>query len=154
MPLRKVKADLDLVKEGRDILNKDLKGVYFAGLKNIVESTPVDSGRARNNWFLSVGTPHLTSSARGDSGTGAGSISSITSEIPKSVLDKKLYFTNNLPYIATLEYGGYPKNVKKGSYDKDSKSYVKLSSGGFSLQAPDGWVRKTLKKMQRVLANL
>ena len=36
------------------VTNDDLRGVYLAGLKNIVQGTPADSGRARNNWFLTV----------------------------------------------------------------------------------------------------
>jgi len=54
------------------------------------------------------------------------------------VLNKKVYFTNNLPYIETLEYGGYP-NPSKG----------KKTTSGYSNQlrpfkSPKGWVRATL----------
>ena len=35
--------------------------------------------------------------------------------MPRYVLGKKIFFTNNLPYIGILEYGGFPKPVKKGS---------------------------------------
>ena len=47
MPLTK-RPDLSKAKQ---ILNKDLRGVYFSGLKEIVEGTPTDSGEARNGWF-------------------------------------------------------------------------------------------------------
>lgn len=150
MPLR---GNVDL-KKAREILNTDLKGVYFDGLKNIVEQTPADTGRARNNWFLTDGVPSGLS-GRGENDSGSGSLTSVIEGMPKSVIGKKLYFTNNLPYINTLEYGGYPDPVK-GSYDKETKSYVKLSQGGFSLQLeePGGWVRKTLQKMKRKIASL
>jgi hypothetical protein len=134
MPLQG-QVDLSKVKK---ILNKDLKGVYFSGLKQIVEQTPVDTGRARNSWFLSVGQPF------GLSGQ-TNSLAQITENMPKSVIGKNLYFTNNLPYSVTLEYGGYP-NPPKNPTGK--------TQGGFSLQAPNGWVRSTLKLMQRKIANL
>ena len=147
-----IKGKVDL-NTARKILNDDLRGVYFGGLKSIVGGTPADKGAARNNWFLTDGQAfNLTSPRSGDS-SGSSSLTSIQDGMPKNVLGKKLYFTNNLPYITTLEYGGYPE-PQKGSYDKQTKSYVKLSSGGFSLQAPGGWVRKALTKMTRVLANL
>lgn len=31
--------------------NDNLRGVFLSGLTNIVQETPVDEGRARNNWF-------------------------------------------------------------------------------------------------------
>lgn len=134
MPLQG-QVDLSKVKK---ILNKDLKGVYFSGLKQIVEQTPVDTGRARNNWFLSVGQPFSLSGQ-------TNSLAQITENMPKSVIGKNLYFTNNLPYAVTLEYGGYP-NPPQNPTGK--------TQGGFSLQAPNGWVRSTLKLMQRRIANL
>ena len=70
-------------------------------------------------------------------------------------MNQKIFFTNNLPYIETLEYGGYPNPVKKGTWVKKSKSYEVRSTGGFSKQvAPDGWVRKTLKAMAKKIRQL
>jgi len=62
--------------------------------------------------------------------------------MPKIVLNKKIFYTNNLPYIGVLEYGGFP--VPGGD----------LTSGGFSKQAPEGWVRKTLIQMQNKIRSL
>ena len=130
--------------------NENIKGVYFAGLANIIQETPADSGRARNNWFLSVGAP---STKTNNSKTGSSSITQL-SKMPDFVIGKKLYFVNNLPYISTLEYGGYPNPVEKGSYIKRSKSYEKLSANGFSKQAPGGWVRSTLIRMENKIRSL
>lgn len=101
-------------------VNNDVRGVYLAGLKNIVEGTPVDKGRARNNWFLSVGYP---SDNVTDSISTSSNSERQAKSLPKSVLNKKIYFSNNLPYINRLEYGSW------------------------SDQAPLGWVRITLMKM-------
>jgi hypothetical protein len=75
--------------------------------------------------------------------------------MPKRVVNKKMFLTNNLPYIETLEYGGYPNPVKKGSWDVKGKKFTIKSTGGFSKQvAPDGWVRKTLKSMASKIRQL
>lgn len=135
-----------------NVTNDNLRGVYLAGLKAIVQGTPADSGRARNNWFLSVGAPSnkiTTSSSVG----GGGSLSQ-ASKMPKDVLNNTIFFTNNLPYIGVLEYGGFPSPVEKGSYIKRSKSFEILSINGFSKQAPNGWVRKTVIQMQNKIRSL
>lgn len=133
------------IKERIENLNKGLKSIYFKTLADIVEMTPADTGRARQGWFLTVNNP--TSSIAG------GGVSQLT-KMPKNVLGKKIYFTNNTSYINVLEYGGFPSPVKKGSYDKISKSYIKLSANGFSKQAPNGFVRVNLKKAQTRIKQL
>lgn len=138
------------------VANDDLRGVYLSGLKNIVQETPADKGRARNNWFLSVGVPSIKTTTSASIG-GGGSLSQ-ASKMPKDVLNNKIFFSNNLPYIGILEYGGFPNPVKKGSYIKGK--YQKLSSMGYSEQvlelnnAPVGWVRANLVVMQNKIRSL
>ena len=151
MPLLGKENFKKLTDEGYERINKDLRGVYLQGLFNIVKGTPVDEGRARNNWFLTIGAPSSSTSTSKSKGLGA--IRSIK-QTPQLVLNKKIFFTNNLPYIETLEYGGYPDPVKVGSFDVKSKKFVKKSEGGFSRQAPGGWVRKTLIAMSKKIGTL
>jgi len=120
-------------------VNDNVRGVYLSGLTNIVQETPADTGRARNNWFLSLGVP--SSDATTSKAQGLTAIRQL-SQMPKIVLNKKIFYTNNLPYIGVLEYGGFP--VPGGD----------LTSGGFSKQAPEGWVRKTLIQMQNKIRSL
>ncbi len=132
--------------------NNNVKGVYLAGLASVVSGTPADKGRARNNWFLSVSEPSSkTITSKSKSGT-----NSITQalKMPKIVLGKKIYFTNNLPYIGALEYGGFPSPVKKGSYNSKTRSYQVLSINGYSKQAPNGWVRKAIIQMASKIRSL
>lgn len=152
MPLHgRIKLDVAIDKLV-NVTNDNLRGVYLAGLDLIVGETPADKGRARNNWFLSVGAPSnkVTSSA---SVGGGGSLSQVA-KMPKDVIHNKIFFTNNLPYIGVLEYGGFPSPVKKGSYIKRSKSFEILSINGFSKQRPDGWVRKNIIRMQNKIRAL
>ena len=132
-------------------VNNDLRGIYFTGLFNVVQQTPVDEGRARNNWFLSVGAPSGQTTTSKASGLAA---TRQLNQMPTGVLNKKVFFSNNLPYIKALEYGGYPDPVKLGTYDKKLKEHVKKSSGGFSKQAPGGWVRTTLIAMANKVRKL
>ena len=135
-----------------NVTNDNLRGVYLAGLANIVQETPADKGRARNNWFLSVGAPSNKTTTSASVG-GGGSLSQ-ASKMPKDVIHNKIFFTNNLPYIGVLEYGGFPSPVDRGSYIKKSKSYQILSINGFSKQAPNGWVRKNIIKMGNKIRSL
>lgn len=118
-------------------MNSDIKGVYLAGLTNVIKETPADTGRARNNWFLSISSP----STKITNVAGSPSLNQLN-KLPTRVLNRKLYFTNNLPYIGVLEYGGYP--IPGGE----------LTEGGFSKQAPSGWVRSTLIKMANKIRSL
>mgnify|MGYP003638142821 CR=1 FL=1 len=107
--------------------NDNIKGVYLAGLTNIVAGTPADTGRARNNWFLTVGSPSGKDTTI-ESKSGSNSNNQLD-KMPDRVLNKKLYYTNNLDYIVGLEMGT-------------------------SLQAPNGWVRKTLGLMMQKIKQL
>lgn len=69
---------------------------------------------------------------------------------PKAEGDESIYIENNLPYINTLEYGGYPDPVKKGTYEKGT-GYVIKSRGGFSKQAPHGMVGLTMARYEKLL---
>ena len=111
--------------------NRDIKDIYIVGLKEIIKETPVDNGRAINNWFLSVGAP----SNKTTTSTGGGSSFAQVGKLPASVIGRKIYFTNNLPYINMLEYGGY------------SQPGTDKTSGGYSIKAAKGWVRKAIGRM-------
>ena len=139
MPLKglgNVKLAIGDLKESA---NDNVRAVYFTGLRAIVEQTPVDEGRARNNWFLTSRQP--STQTRGRNKAGTASLKS-ASTMSKNVLNKTFYFTNNQPYIHVLEYGGYPTPGTKKTVN------------GFSKQAPKGWVRATVIRMQNALRKL
>jgi hypothetical protein len=146
MPIKGMDDVKKAIAKTKTQANMDIKGVYFSGLRAIIKGTPVDEGRARNNWFLTDGNPSGLS-VRGASASGGGSDASLMT-MPPNVLNKKIYFTNNLPYIETLEYGGYP-NPSSG--DK--------TTGGYSTQltpfkSPKGWVRATMISMANKVRSL
>lgn len=87
--------------------------------EGIVEKTPVLTGRARNNWFPTVGVPaaHTTEkvasvSVTGEKVTGNESarIKGVTQKLDALPLGQsKVFITNNLDYISRLEDGYSPK---------------------------------------------
>lgn len=78
----------------------------------VILNTPVDTGRARGNWFASVGSPARGTTDRVDP-TGAQAIAAAQSAIVRGP-GNVWYLTNNLPYIARLEYDGYSSKAPQG----------------------------------------
>ena len=81
-------------------------------LTGIVLKTPVDTGRARANWFTSIGNPSANITEATDP-SGSSSISSSMSAISKAT-GNVLWITNNLPYIYRLEFEGWSKQAPAG----------------------------------------
>lgn len=152
MPIHGVANVIESMQGMREVANEKLIGIYTRGLQNMVYASPVhykDGGRFRNNWFLKVGSP--SGKTRNKSVGGGGSLSSI-GRLPASVLNKKIYFVNNTPYATVIEYGGFPNPVRLGT--NTGSGFQKLSSGGYSKQAPHGVVRVELVKMRRKIREL
>jgi hypothetical protein len=115
---------------------------------NVVDRTPrwiagQDAGNAKWNWTVSVGSPdtrHLKgldpngTARKKQAYTKLASISNMPGE-------EDIYISNSTPYIMKLEYGEYPKRVKRGSYNPKKKGYEIRSQSGFSKQAPVGMAR-------------
>ena len=145
MPIKGMGIVKEAIAKTKTQASMDIKGVYFSGLRTIIKATPVDQGRARNNWFLTEGNASGLSGRSKDK-SGSGSEASLMT-MPPNVLNKKIYFTNNLPYIGVLEFGGYPTP----GTDK--------TTGGYSTQltpfkSPKGWVRATLISMANKVRSL
>lgn len=153
MPLAGVDDVKKMLAKNKKESNDKIRKVYFSGLRDVVKGTPVDTGRIRNNWFLTKGLPFTLSSGRESQKGGNGSFRSLEG-MPKNVLNVKVYFSNNMPYVGVLEYGGYPSPVRLGTYNKKSKSYTIKSVNGYSKQAPKGWVRSALISMQNKMRAL
>ena len=69
---------------------------------SIIKSTPVDTGRARANWFVSFesaieDTTEDTNSAK--------ALSNATNKLLNGKIGKYIYIQNNLDYAVKLEYG-------------------------------------------------
>lgn len=110
--------------------DKLMRTVMLTALTKIKDRTPVDTGRARNNWNVSVGSPNwATTEATADTALARGAAT-----IANMKFGETGYIVNGLPYIGKLEHGGYgpgPKTV-----------------GGYSTQAPGGMVGITVAELK------
>lgn len=116
-------------------IKKVRKAYAFALYSSIVRKTPVDTGRARGNWHISVG--HDDTSTTQSTQIQHTSMQSV----PDPEGDEPIYISNNLDYIEKLEYGGYPNPPKK-----DGGKTV----NGFSKKAPHGMVGVTLANNENI----
>ena len=71
-------------------------------LGNLTKTTPVDTGRARANWNMSVGTPDMSTTEN----TGAPDSDATADEVLSGYQgNKAVYVSNGLPYIIRLNEG-------------------------------------------------
>lgn len=95
--------------------------------KRLVMKTPVDTGRAKANWNVSLGIIDTgTRIATSKAGRGQYDNYNQSEIVSIKVNGQKVYLTNSLPYIRRLEFG-------------------------YSKQAPAGMVRTTLAEMQPII---
>lgn len=126
----------------------------------LVNGTPVDTpeysddpGVCRGNWNFAVGQEDTTFSEARANPHGP------VPEIPNvPLVGELIVMSNHTPYAEVLEFGGYPLAPKKGSWNRVTRRYVIKSVGGYSQQAPQGWVRLTAAQLapmaDGIVANL
>jgi hypothetical protein len=115
---------------------KAIKGTAISLFGAVIQSTPVDTGRARANWMIAGATPAGGTSTSTDS-SGSSTINEMTAFVAGSKLTE-FTLANNLPYASVLEFGGYPGDGPK-------------TAGGFSTQAPQGMVRVNAARFEALL---
>lgn len=112
----------------------------FRRLTGVIFLTPVDTGRARASWGVSIGPPELGKFPPPGEYSNPNPLD-LTGGLAGLGPYQEVWVTSNLPYIRVLEYGGYP-NPARGGEGK--------VSGGYSKQAPRGMVRVTFDQVKRV----
>ena len=128
--------DLTEYARKKSVEIKEVRKAYaFALYSSIVKKTPVDTGRARGNWNVSVGSPDTSITENTQPKFKSAE------SLPNPNGDESMFISNNLDYIEKLEYGGYP-NPPKGGKGK--------TVNGFSKQAPNGMVGVTLANNENI----
>ncbi len=101
-----------------DINRKDLDRVFRSvtlGIyKDVIIGTPVDTGRARGNWQLAIGSAPSGEVARLEKGKGSSQRRQAESRTKRPLAGKSVFIANNLSYIGELEEGA----------SKQSKGFV------------------------------
>lgn len=120
-------------------MNTVRKKVALKLYDSVVRKTPVDTGRARANWQISIGYDETREVDRTDQ---SSAMKTEEEKLGSVNGDDKIYIVNNLPYITKLEYGGYSKDSKTGK-----------TVNGYSKQAPNGMVGVTMANFQKHIAD-
>lgn len=121
---------LDLSKFAKgteEKLEKTKRAVTLKLFSAIVLDTPVDTGRLRGNWQISIAAPKTGTLAREDK-SGSTVNSEIKATVEASKLGDTVILRNNLPYAHRIEYDGWSK-----------------------VKAPQGMVRRNLLRFERLL---
>ena len=82
----------------------------------VVKRTPVDTGRARGNWQVTVGYDDTSTTDRVDDrpkGSRPMYLAEEQRKIAEAEGDETIFIHNNLPYIRRLEYG-YSRQSPRG----------------------------------------
>lgn len=135
----------DFARRVRVGLDQATRKVAFDLHANVVDRTPVDTGRARASWGLSEGVAKDDVQPEGtyekDDAQKLVSVSPRSSGGDAPII----WLWNNIPYIETLEFGGYPGDGPK-------------TVGGYSKQAPVGMARLAVReegaKVEHMLARM
>lgn len=115
------------------------RDIAFALFVKILFRTPVDSGRARQNWIVTLNAGSLAYNP--DAAKGGMVLADGRKMIYNAKGDDTIIIQNNLPYIEKLEYGGYGPNSPSGK-----------TVNGFSKQAPRGMVGVTMLEAGAVIS--
>lgn len=119
---KKTKSDMGTAK----------RAIVFNLFKEPIKKTPVDTGRAKGNWFVTSGAPSTSINTK-DQKTVLGSVDPHSQQQLKLVTDEfgVDFLTNNLPYIGRLEYG-YSDQAPAGMIRTTLRQFIKIANA-------EGW---------------
>lgn len=117
------------VERTGDTVEQASADVMLALFRGVILDTPVLEGHLRGNWIPTKGSPAEASAPLSPDPTGNNSLNRVTKFMGSQDLqdDFSIYLTNNLPYAHRIEYGWS------------------------TIKAPEGMVRKNVKKIQNKL---
>lgn len=93
------------VKEVSNVTVKTLQDSYEELFSRIVDDTPVDTGRLKGNWQMSLNS-ELDGETDELDADGSGVKNKAKSILASMTIDtKSVYVSNNVPYAEAIEYG-------------------------------------------------
>lgn len=119
----------DIAKFSKDVIagsEKVIRGTFIDAGSKVIRRTPVDTGRARGNWFTELNGVSDASTEK--TREGAKRMREIRGATLSFKIGQSMSIVNNLPYIIPLE-------------------------DGHSTQAPSGMVKIVFANLERTLLN-
>jgi len=92
--------------------DKFIRAFALEAAGRIIKRTPVDTGRARGNWNLSIDTIDSSTIEETDR-TGSTTLMKARSNVAPATIDDTVFIANGLPYIKRLE-NGWSEQAPKG----------------------------------------
>ena len=102
------------------------KKIAFEAIRRIPEKTPVDTGRAKGNWQITIGSP-------------AGAILELFDKDGNPTIAKAMAQLQNLPPYQVV-------------YITNNVHYIIYLENGHSMQAPAGMVSVTIEELRQLFA--
>lgn len=84
--------------------DKTVRAVTLALFREVIQRTPVDTGRLKGNWQTTVGVPATGQLPRNDP---AGALAFGDAVMKVGGIGSVTYLANNLPYASRIEYDGW-----------------------------------------------
>lgn len=149
-----------LRKQGRELPARvympRFRRMVFKVLEVAVQNTPVNTGRLRNGWHITLGDPSGTEEAGGKSANGV--LSNGERKINKAKLGDRVWIQNNVPYARVWEDGLFvppdPGPSKATHVPKSRRARVAgqvLVRGGYHVSAPNGMLADAVQQVEQAM---
>jgi hypothetical protein len=152
---REVAAALRRLRGGpRETFTRRFREFGFKILEGAINNTPVNTGRLRGGWHVTIDTPSGV-----DVSTEAGSSKTALSEgdgsggVNKAEAGDTIWIQNNVPYAPVIEHGLFvpkdPGPSKATHVPKSRRKTVEgvvLVKGGFHVSAPNGMLADAIQQ--------
>lgn len=130
--IKQVLLDLDKFKDRSKVVSQLMRRAAFVIMSDVVQGSPVDTGRFQSSWFVGIGEPNRTvgdvrEGPGNASGESLGRLSALTPATVKG--DRPIIISNNLPYAEEL-------------------------ANGHSTKAPSGWVDAAAMRAENELSKI
>lgn len=96
--------------------------VAFDLASEMIQRSPVDTGRFKNNWYAGIGAINHTTNASTDK-SGGQSLGRVRAALEGFEPGMKIYITNSLPYAKPLEHG-HSKQAPTGMVGLTVQNYA------------------------------
>lgn len=107
--------DINRAMDGmRRDLTKRARRIALKAFSDVIKATPVDTGTARANWRVGMGSPNYEYNSSASDKSGSVTISAMNSAVDGLLPGQNVYLSNSCPYIMRLECDGWSKQAPNG----------------------------------------
>ena len=119
--IKNLEKEMEILSETtQKRVTANLLKVYILTIKR----TPVDTGRARNNWFTRMGAAKTGGLERDGKRGGGDAVQESREVLSKYTLGQNVFFSNNVPYIRRLEFGSWSGQAPNGMLRRSIEDVV------------------------------